>query len=188
MWEWEEAHKVGNRMFRCQRGSLRVLSLPVPYKVKKIEIQGELPLKRCQTLGIMPFLNHRCFLCYGEKNAILIKTILRIEWDYRYKLLVHPSSPPSPANCRGTFLLTQWMPNSPAATFHVAGMEGFLESLNRRLFMFDLLVLLVIWPGRPPLTLFSCHSSLVLFINHLLETFFAHVPTMMHFESPLHDI
>lgn len=48
--------------------------------------------------------------------------------------------------------------------------------------MFGLLVPVsdVTWQASTHPVLVS-HSSLALFISHLLETFFAHIPTVMHF-------
>lgn len=65
--------------------------------------------------------------------------------------------------------------------------QDFWKDFNPRLFMFGLLVPVsdVTWqvPLRPVLV---SHSSLELFISHLLRTFFAHIPTVTYFSSHPH--
>lgn len=66
--------------------------------------------------------------------------------------------------------------------------QEFWKAFNWRLFMFGLLVPVsdVTWQVSTHPVLLS-HSSLALFVNHFLEIFSAHIPTVIHFYSHVHS-
>lgn len=104
------------------------------------------------------------------------------------KHLFSVNLPPLHTNHGGSFPCIQCVPGSPAVTFQ-GGVAGIWKAFNQRLFMFGLLVPVsdVTWQISTHPVLIS-HSSLALFISRLLETFFAHIPTVMYFYSHLYSI
>lgn len=88
----------------------------------------------------------------------------------------------STTDCAGSFPLSSECHNSPAVTFHGGG-GNFGKPLTGDYSCLVCWSLLVMWPGRSPHPVLLSHSSLAIFINHFLEIFSAHIPTVIHFYS-----
>lgn len=130
-------------------------------------------------------------LFYGDKNATLLKLLSELNEMVDVKHLFSINPPPHTIHNRLRRQLPFYPVNAQFTSSHIPWKCGrnFGKPLTGDYLCLVCWSLLVMWPGRSPLTLLSSvtahwHYSWAI----CLRLFSAHIPTVMHFYSHLHSI